>query len=84
MCEASKTAAACRYMPFAVNHFVGSGTFNRTLRYWARTATDAAKAVNPNADGFKLGEYGLMPIRKVKVGRTGGRPRQDTEVTHQR
>ncbi len=78
----SGPALACRYMPFALTHFVGSGLFNRALRYWARTATKAAKAVNKQADGFKLSEYGLIPIRKVKLGMKGAQSQHKSEVSH--
>ena len=71
-----------RYMPFALTHFIGSGLFNRTLRYWARTAAEAARAVNEQADGFKLSEYGLTPIRKLKLGLKGAHPHQKSEVSH--
>ncbi len=73
---------ACRYMPFALTHFIGSGLFNRALRYWARTATEAAKAVSEQADGFKLSEYGLVPIRKVKPGMKGAQSQHKSEVRH--
>ena len=71
---------ACRYMPLAVTHFVGSGLFNRALRYWARTATQAAKAYNSNADGFQLSDLILTPIRKGKPEVKGDRQYKNTEV----
>lgn len=67
-------------MPFAVTHFVGSGLFNRALRYWARTAADQAKAVNTAADGFKLSDSGLVPIKKGPSEKRGDRSYQNTEV----
>ena len=69
-------------MPFALSHFIGSGLFNRALRYWAKTATEAAKAVNKQADGFKLSEYGLIPIRKVNLGMKGTQSQHKSEVSH--
>lgn len=69
-------------MPFALTHFIGSGLFNRALRYWARTTIEAARAVDEQADGFKLSEYGLFPIRKVKPGMKGGQPQHKSEVSH--
>ena len=74
---------ACRYMPLAVTHFVGSGLFNRALRYWARTATQAAKTYNSNADGFQLSDLILTPIRKGKPEVTGDRQYKNTEVRSQ-
>ena len=60
-------AHACRYMPFAVVHFIGSGSVNRALRHWARTSKQAAalaRECHPDADGFKLSDYGLVPIKR--------------------
>ena len=68
------------YMPLAVTHFVGSGLFNRALRYWARTAPQAAKAYNTNADGFQLSDLILTPIRKGKPEVKGDRQYRNTEV----
>ena len=58
---------ARRYLPFAVVHFIGSGSVNRALRHWARTssvATRLARECHPDADGFKLSDYGLVPIKR--------------------
>lgn len=67
-------------MAFALTHFVGSGLFNRALRYWARTATDAARQIHEGADGLRLSEYGLVPIKKGASERRGDRVYQNTEV----
>ena len=69
-------------MPFALTHFIGSGLFNRALRYWARTAAEAAKVVDERADGFKLSEYGLFPIRKARPGMKGAQSQHKLEVSH--
>ena len=61
-------------LPFAVNHFTGSRDFIRALRYWARGAAPAAAAaaqLRPGATGFKLSEYGLMPINRQEAVRNG-------------
>ncbi|BDA51434.1 probable DNA polymerase lambda at C-terminar half [Coccomyxa sp. Obi] len=59
-----------RYLPFAILHFVGSGAFSRALRYWARFAASEASKHHPSANGFKLSDYGLVPIlRKEPVRR---------------
>ena len=67
-------------MAFALTHFVGSGLFNRALRYWARTATDAARKIHEGADGLRLSEYGLVPIKKGVPERRGDRVYQNVEV----
>lgn len=52
-CKASKACCCLHVNILAVNPFVGSGTFKRALHTWARTSTDAAKAVNQNTDAFR-------------------------------
>ncbi len=74
----------CRWLPFAVVHFIGSGAVNRALRYWSRTADVAAQRAqraHPDANGFKLSDYGLVPIRRKEGTRTDGGTYQNHEVT---
>ena len=65
-------------------HFIGSGAVNRALRYWSRTADVAAQRAqraHPDANGFKLSDYGLVPIRRKEGTRTDGGTYQNHEVT---
>ena len=70
------TAQICpgRSLAFAINHFTGSRDFIRALRYWANQAPPAvetARALNAEATGLKLTEYGLVPIAKQDSVRDG-------------
>ena len=63
-----------RFLATAVVHFIGSGSVNRALRYWARTHEEAvrrARQCQPDANGFKLSDYGLVPIKRKPAVRTG-------------
>lgn len=63
-------------------HFTGSGAFSRALRHWARSAATQAKAHHPSADGFKLSDYGLVPIQQKEPVRSG-QAYHNAEVTLQ-
>ncbi len=68
--QCTECAVLPRFLPFAILHFVGSGAFSRALRYWARFAATQARKHHPSANGFKLSDYGLVPIlRKEPVRR---------------
>jgi DNA polymerase/3'-5' exonuclease PolX len=57
-----------------VTHFIGSGSVNRALRYWARSHPEAARRAkqrHPDATGFKLSDYGLVPIKRKPAVRSG-------------
>jgi hypothetical protein len=72
MLKTVRTAA--RFLPFAVMHFIGSGAFSRALRYWARSSPVAAAEAarhDSRADGFKLSDYGLVPIQRKEAVRRG-------------
>ena len=55
----------------AVNYFIGSGSFIRALRLWARQSPTAKKLANQynGAEGFKLSDKELLPIKRAKAGK---------------
>lgn len=63
-------------------HFIGSGAFSRALRNWARFNTSGASEHHPNANGFKLSDYGLVPIQRKEHARCDSIS-QDAEVRTQ-
>lgn len=70
-----------RFQAFAVNYFVGSGSFVRALRYWARGATvcvEAAKKLHPDATGFKLSDQEFRPIMVTRASRFEDRAANET------
>lgn len=59
-----------RSLAFAINHFTGSRDFIRALRYWgnqAPAAVEAARALHKDATGFRISEYGLVPVARQTV-----------------
>lgn len=54
------------HLPFALFYFTSGQSFNRASRYWANYAVPhLARALDPRATGFKLGDTALVPIAKA-------------------
>jgi hypothetical protein len=58
--------------PFAVAYFANGHDFVRAFRWHAHNAVERARALNPDATGFRLSDKCLTPMRRAPRGWRGG------------